>query len=203
MNVQLKQMYDNMIDQKLCNPFIVVSPATGTWDPDAGKNRDNTIEQNTAELTHIILPYIAGNYATYAEDGTLEAVEEARLHFAIGGCSNGSLFAYNCGMLANFQYFGNYMCCSGDNCSDEIAERINEDDWKNLPIGYYYCGAGELDNQRNRAEKGFHTICDSTSRLMEGKNATFNLIKASHDWKNFSLNMWNALQVLFPATGSM
>lgn len=198
--VVMRNLYDNMIAQKLCSPLIIVSPATGTWTNNY-ELTDVTIDQNTGELRSNILPYIVQHYSTYAEGDTLEDIEKAREHFAIGGCSNGSLFAYNCGMLANFQYFGNYICISGDNCSQEISEEINKGEWAKLPIYCYCAAAGETDGQRDRVRNGFNLITESApERLSVDKNAYFTLIKGSHDWKTFSIAVYNALQVMFPNT---
>ena len=195
-NIQMRNLYDNMIDKKLCSPLIIVCPSTGVWDGE--KNVDVSIAQNTGELTNIILPYLAEHYATYAENSSSAALKAAREHFGVGGCSNGSLFAYNCGFLANFEYFGNYACMSGDNCSQEIADSISKGIRKSLPIACYYAGAGETDSQRSRTQKGFELIVESSPQLEVGKNAYFQMIKSSHDWKTFSLSLYNALQVLFP-----
>ena len=199
--VVLKNLYDNMIAKKLCKPMIVVCPATGRWID--GKLKDVSIEQNEGELKHCILPYIVDNYATYAESSSLADIQAARAHFGIGGCSNGSLYAYRCGMLANFELFGNYVNISGDNSYAEIVEHINTGNWAKMPVYCYVVGAGDYDSQRNRAVNGFTNIRESTDRIEEGQNAYFVLTTSGHDWKTFSIVLYNALQVFFPETGSM
>ena len=193
--IVLKNVYDHMIEDKVCEPFIVVSPTTFM---DQNHTSDSGIEHMAREIREVLLPYIAEHYSTYAEDGSLEEIGRARMHFGIGGLSNGSLYAHNSGMMMNFDLFGNFACFSGNNEPYEVAAAINSGAWSELPIGVYYAGAGTYDGQQENSYYGFHTIIDSTDRLVEGENAFYFDIVGGHDWKIWNTHIFNAMQLMFP-----
>lgn len=191
----LKNIYDNMIEQHICEPFIVVSPTTYNY---PGRGRDCGFEHLARELRETIMPYVADHYSTYAESGDLADLQNARMHFAIGGISNGSLFALDSGMQMNFDIFGNYACFSGNNQPELVAEAINSEEWIDLPIGYFFAGAGTNDDMRQWSTRGYHYIVNSTSRLEDGKNCSYIEVEGGHEWMVWATEIYNALQVLFP-----
>lgn len=190
-----KNIYDNMIMNHLCEPFIVVSPTTynGT-----DSTYDSSIEGFSRELHETILPYVAEHYNTYAASGSLEDLQAARMHFGIGGNSNGALFALDSGMQLGFDVFANFACFSGNNQPDLVAEAINSEEWKDLPVGYFFAGAGVGDGQRQRAAYGFYNIIGSTDRFEENRNCRYIEVEGGHEWTTWATEIFNALQVLFP-----
>lgn len=195
-SITLRNIYDNMIDQKLCEPLIIVSLSTNTQAE--ALFMDESVEQIAHELRATLMPYLVEHYSTYAGDSSIEAISAAREHFGIGGLSNGSNFAYNSGMLHNFDLFANYVCLSGNNNADGIEHSLNGEAWGELPLSYLYAGAGTDDGQQGLSEVGFWKIADSTERIQPGVNAMYMDVSGGHEWKVWSTHIFNALQVLFP-----
>ena len=191
----MKNIYDNMIEQRLCRPLIIVCPTTynGPY-----YSNDGGIEQMATELRETILPYVAENYSTYAESGSLSDLQAAREHFGIGGMSNGALYALNSGMQMDLDLFSNFICFSGNSQPYAVAEAINSEDWKDLPISFFYAGAGYYDSQWQNTFYGFQIIVDQTDRLTEGENAFYQDIDGGHDFGVWNVNIFNALQMAFP-----
>jgi endo-1,4-beta-xylanase len=193
----MRNIYDNMIDKKMCEPFIVVSLETGHLAPGSSWNRiDESAWQVSEELRNIVLPYIINNYSTYAYSANPVDIEEARAHFGIGGDSNGSLYAYWVGMDKNFNYFGNYLIISG-NAHQDAVKSVNQGEWAELPFNCFFCGAGDEDDQKHRVEIGYQEMLESTDRLVEGQNAFMLGTALGHDWSTFSTIFSNAIQVMF------
>ncbi len=191
----MKNIYDNMIDQRLCKPLIIVCPTT--YNGPYGAN-DSGIEPMAAELRETILPYVAEHYSTYAASGGLSDLRAAREHFGIGGMSNGALYALNSGMQLNLDLFSNFICFSGNSQPYAVAEAINSEEWKSLPIPYFYAGAGTYDGQWQNTYYGFQILVEQTDRLIEGENAFYRDIEGGHNFGVWNVNMFNALQMLFP-----
>ena len=191
----MKNIYDNMIEQKLCRPLIIVCPTTynGPY-----YSNDGGLEQMAAELRETILPYVAEHYSTYAESGSLTDLQAAREHFGIGGMSNGALYALNSGMQMDLDLFSNFICFSGNSQPYAVAEAINSETWKDLPISFFYAGAGYYDGQWQNTFYGFQIIVDQTDRLTEGENAFYRDIDGGHDFGVWNVNIFNALQMAFP-----
>ncbi len=195
----MKNIYDNMIDQKLCKPMIIVCPTT--YNGPYYSNEGGT-EHMARELRETILPFVADHFSTYAASGTIADLQEAREHFGIGGMSNGALYALNSGMQRDFDLFSNYICFSGNSEPYAVAEAINSESWKNLPISYFFAGAGYYDSQWQNTYYGFQIIVDQVDRLSEGKNAFYRDVNGGHDFSVWSVNIFNALQMAFPEVKS-
>ena len=193
----MRNVYDNMIEKKMCEPFIAVSLETGCLVPGSSwKRNDNSAWQNAEELKNIVLPYIVEHYSTYAASPNLLDIQDAREHFGIGGDSNGSLFAYWSGMERNFNLFGNYLFISG-NAHQEAVKAINKGEWEALPITCFFCGAGDYDDQKHRVQIGYDEMVASTNRLVENSNAFMLGTVFGHDWNTFSVVFSNAIQVMW------
>ena len=193
----MKALYDRMIEEKRCEPLIVISPFTCSFRsqdvpgylPDA---------YFAKELREYILPYAAETYSTYAFSGAEEDLRAARDHFGIGGVSNGSLFAYDAGMNLCFDLFSQYICLSGNDAPGEIAERINREDWAALPIRLYYAGSADGDNQQYFSHNGFDIITGSTERLIPEQNSFYVDIHGFHNWSQWAAHLYNVLPLVFP-----
>lgn len=186
-----RRIYDWAIYKGLCEPMIICSV-----------NAPNTFQPRfmAYQLKEGILPYITGHYSTYAEDSSFEALKEARQHFALAGCSQGSGYVYAIG-LGDYMFdaIGNFVCIAGEYGLSETAEEtINQKKFADLPIYCLYtaCGSRDVYNLRD-GEKGFHTIVDSTDRLEEGENAFLHTIDGSHLWPTWFTGIFNAMQVIF------
>lgn len=195
--VCMRNLYDNMIKDRIIEPMIIVTPYTDSY-VFGGGFADTGAQQLGPELRDIIMPYIAEHYSTYAENGSIEALSAAREHFGIGGNSNGSLNAYNAGLVENLDLFANFMCISGSNNARGVVEALESKAFSSLPVDFLYAGAGTTDPQNNNVLVGFQHIVENTPRLIEGENALCFEIKGGHDWKTWSTSFFNAMQLLFP-----
>lgn len=197
-NICMRNLYDNMIKDRIIEPMIIVAPYTDSY-VFGGGYADTGEPQLGPELRDIILPYIAEHYSTYAENGSVEALSAAREHFGIGGNSNGALYAYSAGLVDNLDLFANFMCLSGSNNAHGVAEALESEAFVSLPVDYLYAGAGTTDPQNGNAQLGFQYILEETPRLTEGENALYFEINGGHNWKTWSTSFFNAIQLLFPA----
>ena len=195
--LKMQNIYDNMIERKLCKPLIIVCPCT--YNDPYGWN-DSGIDQMATELRETILPFVAENYSTYAASGDLSDLQAAREHFGIGGMSNGAIYALNSGMMKNLDLFSNFICFSGNSLPYQVAEAINSEEWKDLPIPYFYAGAGFYDSQWQNTYYGFQIMVENTDKLTEGENAFYRDIDGGHNFGVWNVNMFNALQMVFPKT---
>lgn len=91
-NQQMKHLFDNMIQQGVCKPFIAVSP---TWDKD---NRSKDWGESVAEIAvfyneyeNELIPAVEGRYSTYAETTDRAGIIASRDHRAFGGFSLGAI----------------------------------------------------------------------------------------------------------------
>lgn len=91
-NQQMKNLFDNMIQQGLCKPFIAVSP---TWDKD---NRSKGWSESVGEIAvfhneyeNELIPAVEGRYSTYAETTDRAGIIASRDHRAFGGFSLGAV----------------------------------------------------------------------------------------------------------------
>lgn len=190
-----RDAYDWVIYNKLCEPFIVFAPnaseiSTGDWADDGSRELGR-------ELRETILPMLADNFNTYAKDGSLESLREARQHFGMFGGSNGSLYTIAAGFLRNFDIMGNFAAISGNNEAVQVAEMLNKDEYRDLPVYCFFAGAGTDDYLQGSTLRGYNTIVESRDDLVDGKNCFHVDVACGHDWKLFHTDTYNALQVMF------
>lgn len=192
-----RNIYDNMIDQRIIQPLIIVSVSPLYF----GKNgeTDSGYKQLAPELRNDILPFIAGHYSTYAEGISAKSISNARDHFGIGGEGSGALYAYNCGICDNFDLFSNFACFSGCSDPEKYVGSLNSADNEELSVCCLFMGAGGKDPQRGVSYSGYNAISDSTDRLEKSVNAYYSEIAdCGSDWVTWTSLMYDALLVLFP-----
>ena len=193
--IVLKNIYDNMIDRKLCEPMIIVCPTTYN---EEGYEMDSGYEGFAQELRETVLPYVAEHYSTFAASGDEQDLKEARAHFAVGGESNGSLYTLHSGMLLNFDLFGRYICLSGNNLSPWEVDDFVSSGKQNLPFDFFFAGAGTLDDQRSNSHEGYQLLLEKIEDLKEGENAWYYEVQGYHEFTVWSTEIFMALQMLFP-----
>lgn len=110
-------LFDNMIQNGKCKPFIAVSP---TWDKDNrpkdwGEScREAAVLSN--EYVNDLIPAVESHYSTYAETTDEAGILASRGHRALGGFSLGSITTWYVFEQA-FPYSRWYLPMSGDNWS--------------------------------------------------------------------------------------
>ena len=185
--IKLCNIYDRIVEKNNTAPFIIVSiPA---------QNNDTQI---AGELRDSILPYVVENFSTWAEDSSVEAIVAARDHFGIGGLSNGSLHTFDAGMSKSYDLFGNYMGLSGNGKERLVEATITSDEYKDLSVRCLFSGCGTSDGLIRATSYGYNHIVEvSNGRYVEGTNAWYQDTAGGHNWKVWSIEVYNALLVMF------
>ncbi len=186
---------DNIFEQGLAEPCIVVTPVTETK---FVQGLTAGIVQMQDELRETILPYIVEHYSTYAKDSSEKSLQEARSHFGLGGLSNGALFTYEGGMRQDFDLFGSYCAFSGNGEPWKTVAAIQEEEYAKLPVDCLFTGAGSLNDwQQNYTKIGFEYFVEKDERFVEGENAWRVDVEGGHEWKVWFTGLYNAMQVMF------
>ena len=186
---------DNIFEQGLAEPCIVVTPVTETK---FVQGLTAGIVQMQDELRETILPYIVEHYSTYAKDGSEAGLQAARSHFGLGGLSNGALFTYEGGMRHDFDLFGSYCAFSGNGEPWKTVAAIQEEEFARLPVDCLFTGAGSLNDwQQNYTQIGFEYFVEKDARFVEGENAWRVDVDGGHEWKVWFTCLYNAMQVMF------
>ena len=112
---QMKNLFDNLIAEGRCKPFIAVSP---TWDKDnARKGWGESCAEAAVfsqEYKNDLIPAVESKYSTYAETTDEAGIIASRDHRAFGGFSLGSITTwYIFEQVLEVQKY--YLPMSGDN----------------------------------------------------------------------------------------
>ena len=189
---------DNIFEQGLAEPCIVVTPVTETK---FVQGLTAGIVQMQDELREAILPYIVEHYSTFAKDGSIASLQAARSHFGLGGLSNGALFTYEGGMRHDFDLFGSYCAFSGNGEPWKTVKAIQSKEFAELPVDCLFTGAGSLNDwQQNYTKIGFEYFVEKDVRFQEGENAWLVDVDGGHEWKVWFTCLYNAMQVMFQTT---
>ena len=188
--VQYKNDYDWIMYEGLCRPTIIVTldtPAEAMYN----------FKDMEYELRYDVLPYLADHFATYAEDGSNEALIKARDHFGLGGSSNGAGFTHGGALHSNIAYFGSVMMSSGGMNFIKHANSINEakDEYK---LNCFIRSCGTLDPLYEGVAYGYKYVANKVDYLEPGKNIFLFEITNGHNMRVGYTALVNALQVLFP-----
>ena len=194
-SVEIRTIFDRMIEEKLIEPVIIVSLGL---DGDFGSYTGGASNEGLArEIREILLPYLAENYATYAASGSPEDLSAARQHIAIGGLSMGASYAYAAGMRMNMDLIGSFVCLSGIEPSGTVLEALNSAGQAGYPIYLYYAAAGSTDMALYNVTNSYRAVVDGCARLVEGANAFYHECEGAHEWSVWATEMYNALQLCF------
>lgn len=208
---QMKNLFDNMIQNGDCAPFIAVSP---TWDKD---NRSKDWSESTREVTvfhneyiNELIPAVESRYSTYAESYDKEGILASRDHRAFGGFSLGSITTWYIFENA-FDYQKWFLPMSGDNwhvrmfggqyepetTAQFLASVVNDSQFKDNFYVWYAVGT---------ADSRFYQTHNQAMAMMEIPE-TFNASNFSyhqregglHDFNSVWEFCYNALPFMFPS----
>ncbi len=187
--IRMCWIYDHLTEERLCPPFIVASmDNAGMEDPDYG---ERLIEET-------LLPYLSREFGTWMTGSSPEKIAAAREHIAIGGMSRGSLYSYSVGMDRCFDVAANF-CCFSNGYEPSLAERLNDEEYGDLPIRCYVATVGTEDNQNYVTYHRMHyqALCQGVERLTDGENASFLEIKGGHEYLVWYTSIYDALLLMF------
>ena len=204
--VYTPQLLDNMMEQGLCRKMIVAAPC---FYRDSSRRYDYypPIDRAafTRELRDAILPALVGQYSTWAEEPTAEAISKAREHFAYAGLSMGSMYVYSAILPENVDLFASFGCFSGSEGNVyDLAEAMNTPPRSEWPIRLFFNSGGDWDKKyfapHLESYKKLVELCDG---LTEGENAVYVVLKNHpHVYSAWSLGLYDFLPLLFPESGS-
>ena len=214
-----QNVLDNMIQQGLCDPLIVVTPmyiselkgkenrisddlvaeyAAETDDSFLLVRNDLWTQFFDEEFENDVIPLVESTYSTYAGgDVSDESLIASRDHRALAGLSRGSMTTMRAGLLANLDkiaWFGNF---SGIWLDVEKLEAVLAD--SEYPINYWYNGTG-TDDFAAANHLDFHNEVTArlSDKVSDGENYCM-IVKdgGAHDYPSWIVDLYNSLLVFF------
>lgn len=198
---------DNMIEKKLCEPCIVVTPTFYHGEDDKHTKDEGRCENFRHEIRKDLVPGIESKYSTFTEgDVSEESLIKTRSHRAFAGLSLGSMTTYRAAFYNNYDLFSWYGpfsgCCGPFGDHDLEVKRICEtleNGYKNgYELDYMFCANGDADIAFEEHKDIMGRALAESKYLEQGKNYDFFIIPGGvHDMKAWQLHMYHALQIFF------
>ena len=200
---------DNMVEQKICEPCIIVTPCLYHSPEDVHTRDESRTENFRFELRKDLIPGIEKKYSTYACGDVSDAnLVKTREHRAFAGLSLGSMTTYRAAFYNNFDLFSWYGpfsgCCGPFGNHDEevkrICETLDNGEKEGFKLDYMFCCNGDADIAYAEHKDIMEKTLAKTDKLIPGKNYDFYLIPGGvHDMKAWQLDLYHALQIFFKA----
>ena len=199
---------DNMINDGVCEPCIIVTPTYYRGDAAFDKEKGEYLTEHFAiELRKDLIPSVEAKYRTYANGNVTEAnLVATREHRAFAGLSLGSMTTYRAGFYNSFDlfaWFGPFSGCCGpfgnhDVEVKRICETLENGEKNGLPLKYLFCCNGDKDIAYAEHTDIMTRVLDKSSILKKGVNYDFFTIPGGvHDMKAWQLHLYHALQIFF------
>lgn len=202
-NPKNKTMLDQMIEQEVIEPLIVVTP-TFYVEEDCMDGLDALTYSFREELRNDLMPAVEETYSTYAASCDDRGFSESRDHRAFAGLSRGAVTTIHsaiCGSLDYFSWFGTF---SGSRTDGEyFRETLQTDEFGELPIHYWYVSSGNFDFALPGQVQDYKELLDVEPRLKEGENISFDTYPMRyHSAGNWHISLYNCLQKIFTDASS-
>ena len=199
---------DNMINDGVCEPCIIVTPTYYRGDAAFDKEKGEYLTEHFAiELRKDLIPSVEAKYSTYANGNVTEAnLVATREHRAFAGLSLGSMTTYRAGFYNSFDlfaWFGPFSGCCGpfgnhDVEVKRICETLENGEKNGLPLKYLFCCNGDKDIAYAEHTDIMTRVHDKSSILKKDVNYDFFTIPGGvHDMKAWQLHLYHALQIFF------
>ncbi len=198
---------DNMIEKKICDPCIIVTPTFYHNEADQHVFDESRCENFMHEIRNDLLPAIESKYACYIDgDVSEENLIKTRQHRAFAGLSLGSMTTYRAAFYNNFDLFawyGPFSGCGGphgdhDHEVERICNTLKSGKEKGYELGYMFCGNGDKDIAFEEHKDIMEKAVEKSDLLIPGQNYDFYIIPGGvHDIKAWQLHLYHALQVFF------
>ena len=188
-DIQFYTVYDNIVEEHLCDPFIVVGI-------DNRFLKSSFYGEGLIEDT--LLPYIARTFSTWMEGESHDKIAAAREHIAIGGLSRGSIYTYGVGMTRCLDVAANF-CCFSNGYVGDVPRQMLGDGQDKLPIRSYIATVGLMDEYIYvRAHRyDYEVLCTAIDTITDGENARMFEIEAGHNFITWTTSFYNALLLMF------
>ena len=188
-DIQFHTVYDNIVEEHLCDPFIVVGI-------DNRYLKSSFYGEGLIEQT--LLPYLARSFSTWMEGESYEQIAAAREHLAIGGLSRGSIYTYGVGMTRCLDVAANF-CCFSNGYIGDVPRQMRAEGHEALPILSYIATVGLQDEYLYvRAHRyDYEVLCTGIDTITDGENARMFEIDAGHNFITWTTSFYNALLLMF------
>lgn len=196
--IYLFDMFDKMIEQGRCEPMIVVSLDGFLYDEYRWYHQSaHSYQQFQHEFANDILPAVAENFSTYAQDSSREALSAAREHFGFLGASYGAYLTNNCILRHCYDLTANFALTGGG----YVDYGILLANWKTqgcdaLPMKCLYISVGAYDNNTD-PYNSYLAMKQDTERFND-ENLYFSLFSnTGHEQREWVNAVYNSAQLFF------
>lgn len=192
-------LLDNMIARGLCRPLIVVS-LNGYLDEGMAYLHisDQVYPQFREEFRRDILPFVASRFATWAEDGSPEALRAARRHVGLFGASFGAYEIVLSVLEPNLDLASRFALTGGG----AVTREMLEPQWsmygtRGEPIDLLYFAEGEYDD-RGPIENSYAALGTWSEVFKQEENLYLTLLRGvGHEEPEWMTALYNTLQLMF------
>ena len=193
-----KTMLDQMIEQQVIEPLIVVTPTFYVED-DCKDGLDPLTYSFAKELRNDLMPAVEAQYSTYAETCDDAGFAASRDHRAFAGLSRGAVTTNHSAVCQALDYFAWFGTFSGSRTTaDEFRAAIQSDEFAQLPIKYLYACGGSYDFALPGQIEDYNNLLAVEPRLQSGVNTTFAVYPLRHhSADNWHIALYNFLQKVF------
>ncbi len=186
----VKRIMDNLIEQGLIEPFIVVCPNGRSGKDFANTNSDyNSFYKFGQELRNDLIPFIDKKYST----------NKNRNGRAMAGLSMGGMQTINIGICESLDlisYFGAFSAAPTSYPAEKVAKTIKEK--SEYPIHYFYNICGLEDSIAfGAASNAAKNLPEFIPDFVEDKNFNWQEIHGGHDFNVWYLGFYNFAKIAF------
>ena len=214
-----RNVLDNMIQDGLCDPMIIVTPTfysgvEGVEITDdqcdaviaeLGEDNYTKIEDLYTwyfqyELRDQIIPLIESTYSTYAQgDVSEENLIATRDHRAYAGLSMGSMTSMHSILMGNLDYISYIGSFSGAKTNLDLFTSTLQEKYADYPVNDWFNGEGTEDIAFEEHYKFYYDVLDAMpDKFIDTENAAMVILDGSqHNYAAWIADLYNALLVFF------
>ena len=187
---RFRTVFDHLIHGKKVKPFIMIQPDYLEW-----KDLELTHEAIAKNIKEELLPYLAENYAIYAEDGSYESLVAARDHVAMGGCSMGGMFTLG-GLMPYCADVASSFCPMSCNFNMSGVQQQVESMLDQYPLNKLVYVAGGIEEKKMQTT-GEHLKAALEDVLTDENYFYLEMKGTHHHYSTWAAGLWDAIQIMF------
>lgn len=195
---KVKNIMDNLIEQGIIEPAIVVTP-NGKAMGLSGVTGNDLFYRFGYELRNDLIPYIESHYATYAEyDENGYDLAATRTHRAVAGLSMGGMQTINIGLcecLDLFSWFGAFSAAPTSYNASKVAAAVDASEY-DVDFFYNICGTNDTTayGSASAAAKNLPLYSD---KFVTDENFMWMEKGGGHDFNIWYLGFYNFALIAF------
>ena len=197
--VSAVNVLDKLIERGLCRPMLVIA-LDGYLDEAArwAHRSEQVYPQFAEEFGRDILPFVAAQYATWAEGTVREQLRAAREHFGVLGASFGAYQTELSVLAPNLDLVSWYAMTGGGSVSyDYLYPQWSAYGTAGYPIDLVYFVEGEYDDIQP-VESSYQALGNWTEVFTRDENLRFTrVIAAGHEQREWVNALFNTAQLFF------